>query len=79
MARIAHLVMVTDKNNNKFYDMKEVGDTIQIVYGRVGTRGMKANQHLDGKLYIIKKLKKVISIKPIFIMMKRLRMIPTFQ
>ena len=44
MARIAHLVMVTDKNNNKFYDMKEVGDTIQIVYGRVGTRGMKTSQ-----------------------------------
>ena len=44
MARIAHLVMVTDKNNNKFYDMKEVGDTIQIVYGRVGTRAMKTSQ-----------------------------------
>lgn len=44
MARIAHLVMVTDKNNNKFYDMKEVGDMIHIVYGRVGSKGMKTSQ-----------------------------------
>lgn len=44
MSRIAHLVMVTDKNNNKFYDMKEVGETIYINYGRVGSKGIKTEQ-----------------------------------
>lgn len=44
MSRIAHLVMVTDKNNNKFYDMKEVGETIYITYGRVGSKGIKTEQ-----------------------------------
>ena len=41
MSRVAHLVMVTDQNNNKFYDMEEIGDTIQITYGRVGAKGMR--------------------------------------
>lgn len=33
--RQVKLVMVTDKNNNKFYDMKDDGTTITVVYGRV--------------------------------------------
>ena len=44
MSRVAHLVMVTDKNNNKFYDMEEIGDTIQITYGRVGSKGVRSTQ-----------------------------------
>ena len=44
MSRIAHLVMVTDKNNNKFYDMEEIDDTIYITYGRVGSRGTRTSQ-----------------------------------
>lgn len=44
MSRVAHLVMVTDKNNNKFYDMEEIGDTIQITYGRVGSKGVRCIQ-----------------------------------
>lgn len=30
-----HLIMVTDKNNNKYYDMVPKGDVIEIKYGRV--------------------------------------------
>jgi len=30
-----HLIMVTDKNNNKFYDMIPNGDTFTIKYGRI--------------------------------------------
>lgn len=36
MGKHAHLVMVTAANNNKYYDMTEVGDTIEVKYGRIG-------------------------------------------
>lgn len=36
MSRQVQLIMVTDKNNNKFYNMIEEGDHIRIEYGRVG-------------------------------------------
>ena len=36
MARQVQLIMVTDKNNNKFYNMIEEGSQIRIEYGRVG-------------------------------------------
>jgi len=36
MGRVAKLIMVTGANNNKYYDMEENGDTIQVKYGRVG-------------------------------------------
>lgn len=36
MGRFAHLVMVTENNNNKFYKMTEQSDgTIAVEYGRV--------------------------------------------
>lgn len=37
MGRIAKLVMVTSMNNNKFYDMEESGEQIQVRYGRIGS------------------------------------------
>ena len=37
MARNAYLICVTDVNNNKFYQMTEVGDRIHVEYGRVGS------------------------------------------
>jgi poly [ADP-ribose] polymerase 2/3/4 len=39
MSRVAKLIMVSDQNNNKFYDMRETGDGYFLVeYGRVGAR-----------------------------------------
>lgn len=37
MGRHCHLVMVTAANNNKYYDMTEQGDTLQVKYGRIGS------------------------------------------
>lgn len=42
MAKFAHLVMVTSLNNNKFYDMKEEGDTFTVTYGRIGSSSVTA-------------------------------------
>lgn len=42
MAKFAHLVMVTSLNNNKFYDMKEEGDTFVVTYGRIGSSSVTA-------------------------------------
>lgn len=36
MVRQVQLIMVTENNNNKFYNMIEEGDHIRIEYGRVG-------------------------------------------
>ena len=36
MTKQVQLIMVTDKNNNKFYNMYEEGSQIRIEYGRVG-------------------------------------------
>ena len=36
MSKQVQLIMVTDKNNNKFYNMYEEGSQIRIEYGRVG-------------------------------------------
>lgn len=36
MGRQVQLIMVTEKNNNKFYNMIEEGSQIRIEYGRVG-------------------------------------------
>ena len=36
------LIMVTDQNNNKFYNMDDNGNgTFTVTYGRVGTDGTK--------------------------------------
>lgn len=32
------LVMVTSENNNKFYNMVENGNVIDVTYGRVGCK-----------------------------------------
>lgn len=38
--KYAYLIMVTDKNNNKFYEMKQINDSQFVAtYGRVGTTG----------------------------------------
>ena len=37
MARYAYLLMVTEDNNNKYYEMTEMGDRLMINYGRVGS------------------------------------------
>ena len=37
MTRQVQLIMVTENNNNKFYNMTEEGSQIRIEYGRVGT------------------------------------------
>lgn len=37
MPRYAYLLMVTENNNNKFYEITEVGDRLIINYGRVGS------------------------------------------
>lgn len=37
MGRYAYLLMVTENNNNKFYEMTEMGDRLIINYGRVGS------------------------------------------
>lgn len=36
--RQCNLIMVTSENNNKFYNMKENGDVIEVTYGRVGCK-----------------------------------------
>lgn len=36
MPRYAYLLMVTENNNNKYYEMTEAGDRLIINYGRVG-------------------------------------------
>jgi len=36
MAQVAHLVMCTSANNNKYYNMEEKGGEIHVEYGRVG-------------------------------------------
>ena len=36
MSNYAYLVMVTQENNNKFYEMKQEGSMIKLVSGRVG-------------------------------------------
>lgn len=43
MEKICKLVCVTSYNNNKYYDMHLVGDTIQVKYGRVGLTECKAS------------------------------------
>lgn len=37
MGRYAYLLMVTENNNNKFYELTEIGDRLIITYGRVGS------------------------------------------
>ena len=42
--RVVRLIMVTDRNNNKFYEMVERQDgTFDVIYGRVGTAGSRKN------------------------------------
>lgn len=36
--RQCNLIMVTSENNNKFYNMKENGNIIEVTYGRVGCK-----------------------------------------
>jgi poly [ADP-ribose] polymerase 2/3/4 len=36
MANKIHLVQVTAQNNNKFYDLEELGDTFKATWGRIG-------------------------------------------
>jgi len=43
MSRVAKLIMVTGANNNKYYDMTEVGSEIQVKYGRVGSTECRAS------------------------------------
>ena len=42
MGKIAKLVMVTSNNNNKYYDMVENNNVINVTYGRVGQGAMEA-------------------------------------
>ena len=47
MGRFAHLVMVTENNNNKFYKMTEQSDgTIAVEYGR----GIVTGKHITSLL-----------------------------
>lgn len=41
MGRYAKLIMVTGENNNKYYEMKEVGSNIEVTYGRVDSTAVK--------------------------------------
>lgn len=43
MSKKCQLIMVTGQNNNKFYNMEECGDTINVTYGRVGCKEMTAS------------------------------------
>jgi poly [ADP-ribose] polymerase 2/3/4 len=45
MGRVAKLIMVSVANNNKFYDMVEEGNTINVRYGRVGSTECTASYH----------------------------------
>lgn len=40
------LIMVTENNNNKFYNMEECGSEIKVVYGRVGAKGVEVTYPL---------------------------------
>lgn len=40
------LIMVTENNNNKFYNMEECGGEIKVVYGRVGAKGVEVTYPL---------------------------------
>ena len=46
MSKVANLIMVTNSNNNKFYNMCEKNNVIEVVYGRVGTPGKVINYPL---------------------------------
>lgn len=42
------LIMVTENNNNKFYDMQENGDgTFTVVYGRIGSKSTTATYQMS--------------------------------
>lgn len=41
MSRVAKLIFVSDKNNNKYYDMLEEGSNLYVTYGRVGVTEQK--------------------------------------
>lgn len=43
MGRVAKLIMVTKANNNKYYDMTEEGNTINVKFGRVGAGSQTAS------------------------------------
>lgn len=51
--RECQLIMVTENNNNKFYNMYDDGTTIKIEYGRVGaaTRYASKPSHMWDKVY----------------------------
>ncbi len=57
--RYAKLMMVTDSNNNKFYDMEELSNgTIKVTYGRVGTTGVEETSNKSWYILYNSKIKK---------------------
>ena len=47
-----HLVCVTGVNNNKYYDMREMGDgTFEATYGRIGVTATKVTYPMSTTIW----------------------------
>lgn len=69
MSRTAKLIMITENNNNKFYNMVDNGTTISVEYGRVGATCQTASysSHEWSKIYNSKVKKGYKDVTSLFV------------